>query len=161
MDSYIFTLLHVAISLTGILSGILVAWGLVTNRPLPELTAMFLLTTVATSVTGFFFHRDHITPGHVLGILSLLVLAPTIYGLYWGRLQGTWRGVYAVGAVVALYFNIFVLIVQSFQKIPVLHALAPTQSSEPAFAGTQGAALLLFIVIGILSFRRFRPDAFI
>jgi hypothetical protein len=160
MDSQIFTLFHVAISLAGILSGLIVANGLVTNRPMPLMTAIFLSTTVATSVTGFFFHRDHILPSHILGILSLLILAPAIYGLYLGRLRGAWRGVYIVGAVTALYFNVFVLIIQSFQKIPALHALAPTQTSEPAFAGTQGAAVLLFIVIGILSFKRFRPVIF-
>jgi hypothetical protein len=161
MDSHIFTLFHVAVSLIGILAGLVVAWGLLNNRSLPELTGVFLLATAATSVTGFLFHRDHILPAHILGVLSLLVLAPAIYGLYWGKLQGAWRGVYVIGAVVGLYFNVFVLIVQSFLKIPALHALAPTQSSEPAFAGSQAAALVLFIVIGILSFRRFHPEAYI
>ena len=160
MDSQIFTLFHVAISLAGILSGLVVAYGLTTNRPMPLLTAIFLITTVATSVTGFFFHRDHILPSHILGIISLLILAPAIYGLYAKKLQGAWRGVYVLGAVAGLYFNVFVLIIQSFQKIPVLHALAPTQSSEPAFAGAQGAALLLFVVIGFVAFRRFRASAF-
>ncbi|HWY60749.1 MAG TPA: hypothetical protein VNW15_02500 [Rhizomicrobium sp.] len=157
MDSQILTLSHVAISLVGILSGVIVAWGLITNRPLPGLTAIFLLTTVATSVTGFFFHRDHILPSHIVGLISLLLLAAAITGLYLRKLRGAWRGVYVVGAVASLYLNVFVLIVQSFLKIPALNALAPTQSSEPAFAGSQGAALLLFIVIGILSFKRFRP----
>jgi uncharacterized membrane protein len=160
MDSQIFTLFHVAISLAGILSGIIVAYGMVTNRLMPALTAIFLVTTVTTSVTGFFFHRDHLLPSHILGILSLLLLAPALYGLYLGKLRGAWRGVYIVGAVAALYFNVFVLIIQSFQKIPLLHALAPTQTSEPAFAGTQGAAVLLFIAVGILSFKNFRPVIF-
>lgn len=159
MDSQIFTLFHVAISLAGILSGLVVAWGLLENRRMPMLTAIFLVTTVATSVTGFFFHRDHILPSHILGIISLAVLAPALYGLYGKQLQGVWRGVYVLGAVAALYFNVFVLIIQSFQKIPALHVLAPTQSSEPAFAGAQGAALLLFLAIGFLSFKRFRPAA--
>jgi len=160
MDSQIFTLFHVAISLIGILSGVVVAWGLVTNRTLPGLTAVFLATTVATSVTGFFFHRDHILPSHVLGILSFLLLAVALYGLYLQKLRGVWRGAYVVCAVTSLYFNVFVLIIQSFQKIPVLHALAPTQSSEPAFAGTQGVALLVFVAVGYLSFRHFRPRPF-
>jgi len=160
MDSQIFTLFHVAISLVGILSGVIVAYGMVNNRSMPALTAIFLITTIATSVTGFFFHRDHILPSHILGILSLLLLAAACYGLYMRKLRGVWRGVYIGSAVAALYFNVFVLIIQSFQKVPVLHALAPTQSSEPAFAGTQGAAVLLFIVIGILSFKRFRPVIF-
>jgi hypothetical protein len=157
MDSALFTLFHVAISLIGILSGLLVAYGLVKDRPMPAMTAIFLITTVATSVTGFFFHRDHLLPSHILGIISLLVLAPAIYGLYVGKLKSAWRGIYVGGAVTGLYFNVFVLIIQSFQKIPALHALAPTQSTEPAFAAAQGLALLLFIAIGIVSFRRFRP----
>jgi hypothetical protein len=157
MDSSLLTLSHVAISLIGILSGLMVAYGLVKDRPMPAMTAIFLITTVATSVTGFFFHRDHLLPSHILGIISLLVLAPASYGLYVGKLKGAWRGIYVGGAVIGLYFNVFVLIIQSFQKIPVLHALAPTQSTEPAFAASQGVALLLFIAIGIVSFRRFRP----
>jgi hypothetical protein len=160
MDSQIFTLFHVAISLVGILSGLIVAYGLITDRKMPGLTAIFLLTTIATSVTGFFFHRDHILPSHILGIISLVLLAAALYALYLQNLRRGWRGVYIVGAVAALYFNVFVLIIQSFQKIPVLHALAPTQSTEPAFAASQGVALLLFIVIGALAFRRFRPAIF-
>ena len=160
MDSQVFTLFHVAISLVGILSGLVVAYGMVTDRTMPLMTAIFLLTTAATSVTGFFFHRDHILPSHILGIISLVVLIPAIYALYLQNLRRGWRSIYIVGAVAALYFNVFVLIVQSFQKIPALHALAPTASTEPAFAGSQGAALALFIFIGILAFRRFRPVIF-
>ena len=157
MDSPLFTLFHVAISLIGILSGAAVANGLIKGRDFPALTAIFLGTTVATSVTGFFFHRDHLLPSHILGILSLLILAPAIYGLYIGNLKGAWRGIYVAGAVTSLYFNVFVLIIQSFQKIPPLHALAPTQSTEPAFAAVQGAALILFVAIGIVSLRHFHP----
>jgi hypothetical protein len=157
MDSPVFTLFHVAISLLGILSGLLVAYGLVKDRPFPALTAIFLATTVATSVTGFFFHRDHLLPSHILGILSLLILAPAIYGLYVGKLRGAWRSIYVAGALVGLYFNVFVLIIQAFQKIPPLHALAPTQSTEPAFAAAQGAALIFFVALGIVSFRQFHP----
>jgi hypothetical protein len=157
MDSPLFTLFHVAISLVGILSGVAVAYGLIKDRSFPVLTALFLASTVATSVTGFFFHRDHLLPSHILGIISLLILAPAIYGLYIGQLRGAWRGIYVGGAVTALYFNVFVLIIQSFQKIPPLHALAPTQSTEPAFAATQGVTLILFVAIGIVSLRRFHP----
>ncbi len=161
MDSQILTLLHVAISLAGIVSGLVVAYGLVTDERMPILTAIFLVTTVATSVTGFvFFHRDQVTPGFILGVISLVVLAPTIYGLYLQNLRGIWRNIYIIGALAALYFNVFVLIVQSFQKIPALHALAPTQTSEPAFAIAQGAALALFVVTGILALKRFRPVIF-
>jgi hypothetical protein len=160
MDSQIFTLFHVVISLVGILSGLVVGYGLITDRRMPLLTAIFLVTTIATSVTGFMFHRDHIFPGHILGALSLLLLLPACYGLYLQNLRGIWRAVYIVGAVVGLYFNVFVLIVQAFLKIPALHALAPTGSTEPAFAGAQGLALLLFIGIGFLAFQRFRPVIF-
>jgi hypothetical protein len=159
MDSQIFTLFHVAISLIGILSGLIVAYGLITDQRMPFLTAIFLLTTVATSVTGFFFHRDHIMPGHILGVISLLVLLPAGYGLYLQNLRGFWRGTYIFGAVAGLYFNVFVLIAQGFMKIPALHALAPS-GSEPPFAAAQGVALLLFIVIGFMAFRRFRPVIF-
>jgi hypothetical protein len=159
MDSPLFTLFHVAVSLIGILSGLVVAYGLVKDRPMPGLTAIFLFTTVATSVTGFFFPRDHILPSHILGIISLVILAAALYGLYGAKLRGAWRGIYVGGALTALYFNVFVLIIQSFQKIPALNALAPTQSSEPAFAGAQGLALILFVAIGIVSFRRFHVAA--
>jgi hypothetical protein len=161
MDSQIFTLFHVAISLIAILCGLVVAYGLITDQRMPQLTAVFLVTTIATSVTGFFFHRDHILPSHILGILSLLLLLPATYGLYLQNLRSFWRPVYLVGAVAGLYFNVFVLIIQSFQKIPVLHALAPTQSTEPAFAATQGVALFLFLLIGFLAFKRFRPVIFV
>lgn len=160
MDSQIFTLFHVAISLAAILSGVIVAYGLVTDRPMPVLTAIFLVTTIATNVTGFFFHRDHILPSHILAVISLVLLVPATYALYLQNLRRGWRGVYIVGAVAGLYFNVFVLIIQSFQKIPMLHALAPTQSTEPAFAVSQGVALLLFIMVGVLAFRRFRPPIF-
>ncbi len=160
MDSQIFTLFHVIISLAGILSGVIVAYGLVTDRTMPVLTTIFLVTTIATSVTGFFFHRDHILPSHILAIISLLLLVPATYALYLQNLRRGWRGVYIVGAVASLYFNVFVLIIQSFEKIPLLHALAPTASTEPAFAASQGVALLLFIVIGVVAFRRFRPAIF-
>ena len=157
MDSQILLFSHVAISLIGIVSGLIVGFGLMTNRGLPVTTAIFLATTVLTSVTGFFFHRDHLMPGHILGAISLALLVPTIYGLYCAGLKGWWRGMYVVGAVACLYFNVFVLIIQAFLKIPAPHALAPTQTSEPAFAWAQGAALLLFVAIGVVSFRRFPP----
>jgi hypothetical protein len=160
MDSQAFTIFHVAISLIAIASGLIVIYGLLTGRRMPAMTALFLVTSVATSVTGFFFHRVHILPSHILGVLSLVDLAVTIPALYTFRLRGGWRAVYVVGAVIALYFNVFVLIAQSFLKVPFLHALAPTASTEPAFAGAQGAALAIFIVVAFLALRRFRPLAF-
>ena len=157
MDSQILILSHVAVSLAAIVSGLVVVYGLVSNRTMPGLTAFFLVTTVVTNVSGFFFHRDHLLPSHILAAISIALLIPTLYGVYGAHLRGAWRGIYVAGAVACLYVNVFVLIFQSFLKIPTLHALAPTESSEPAFAGAQGAALLLFILAGIVSFRNFRP----
>ena len=125
-------------------------------------TAIFLLFSVLTSVTGFvFFHRDTVTPAQITGVIALAVLVPTLYGLYLQNLRGIWRGVYILGAVISLYLNVFVLIIQSFQKVPFLHALAPTQSSEPAFAGAQAVTLLLFVALGFAAFKRFRPVIFL
>jgi hypothetical protein len=150
------TFLHVVISLLGILSGIAVMWGLVTAQRLDGWTATFLATTVATSVTGFiFFPFNGVTPGIVIGIISLVVLAVAIVARYRFRLVGSWRWIYVVTAVTALYFNVFVLIVQSFIKVPALHDLAPTQS-EPPFGIAQVLCLALFIAIGIAAVRRFR-----
>jgi len=120
------------------------------------MTLFFLVTTIATSVTGFFFHREQLLPSHIVGILSLVVLAVTVLALYTYRLRGIWRAVYVVGAVISLYLNVFVGVVQSFLKVPALHQLAP-QGNEPPFAIAQGVVLLLFIVLGFLAFKRFRP----
>jgi hypothetical protein len=126
-----YTLLHVAISLVGIATGLVVLlYGFLKAKDLRGWTAAFLWTTVLTSVTGFGFPIVKFTPGLALGIISLVVLAPTIYAYYARNMAGRWRLVYVIGSVVALYLNVFVLVVQSFQKIPPLHALAPTQSAS-------------------------------
>jgi hypothetical protein len=153
-----FTFVHVLISLAGIASGFVVLFGLLTANRLPTWTAIFLATTAATSVTGYFFPREHILPSHIVGAISLVVLAVAIYALYSRHLAGAWRGVYVVGAVIALYLNFFVLIVQSFLKVPALHVLAPN-GSEPPFLIAQSAALLAFILLGIFAVHRFRPAA--
>src|SRR6266404_2107877 len=127
----IYTLIHVAISLVGIFSGFVVLLGLLSGKRLDGWTALFLTTTVATSVTGFFFPVHHFMPSHVVGIISLIVLAVAIYARYNRALAGGWRKTYVIGAVIALYLNVFVGIVQAFQKVPALKALAPTQT-EPA-----------------------------
>jgi hypothetical protein len=132
----IFTLIHVIISLIGIASGFVVLSGMLSAKPLPGWTSLFLITTILTSVTGFFFPFHGITPGIIIGIISLVVLAVTLYALYARRLAGVWRKVYVITALFALYMNFFVFIVQSFEKIPALRALAPTQA-EPPFAITQ------------------------
>jgi len=151
-----FTLFHVIISLIGIGSGLVVVFGLLTAKRLKNWTAIFLVTTVLTSATGFLFPFHGFKPSYAVGILSLIVLAVAIVALYAGHLAGAWRWIYVVTAVIALYFNVFVLVAQSFDKVPALKALAPTQS-EPPFAIAQLIVLVIFIVLGILSVRRFRP----
>jgi len=156
MDSQAFTLFHVAISLIGILSGLIVLYGLLTVNRMAGMTAIFLITTAATSVTGFFFPRDHILPSHITGIIALIVMIPTLYALYAKHLGGAWRRVYVIGAVISLYLNVFVLVVQLFLKVPALHEVAPT-GSEPPFVAAQAFVLVAFIVLGFLAVRRFHP----
>jgi hypothetical protein len=152
----IYTYIHVGISLLAIASGFIVLVGMLAARPLDRLTAFFLATTVMTSLTGFGFPMEHgFTPGLAIGAVSLVVLALAIYARYARHLSGAWRRVYVVTAVIALYFNVLVLIVQSFMKVPALKSLAPTQS-EPPFVATQVAALVAFLVLGTLATIRFR-----
>ncbi|MBS0630439.1 MAG: hypothetical protein JSS11_00885 [Verrucomicrobia bacterium] len=153
-----FTLFHVALSLVGIITGFVVAFAMLSSRSNPRMVAVFLWTTLLTSVTGFFFPFHSFTPAIGVGILSILLLAPVFYALYSRKLAGSWRWIYVIGSLVALYFNFFVLIVQSFLKIPALHALAPT-GQEPPFAATQGLALIGFIVLIVLATKRFHPSA--
>jgi hypothetical protein len=152
-----FTLIHVVISLVAIVSGFVVLFGLIAGKRLDGWTGLFLATTVATSVTGFGFPIHGFTPGLGLGVISLLVLAVAIFARYARQLTGVWRRVYVVAAVAALYFNFFVLIVQSFQKVPALKALAPTQTELP-FALAQLVALVAFIVLGSQATIRFREQ---
>jgi hypothetical protein len=144
------------LSLVGIATGLVGAWGLLGARPLPGWTGVFLATTVLTSVTGYFLPADRILPSHIVGAISLVLLALALAALYKYRLTGAWRWIYVSTAVAALYLNVFVLVFQAFLKVPALNALAPTQS-EPAFKLTQGVVLLAFIAIAILAVRRFHP----
>jgi hypothetical protein len=153
-----FTFVHVAISLMGILSGLVVLFGLLGGERLDRCTAVFLITTVATSVTGFMFPFHGITPGDVVGILSLVVLAVAILARYGRHLAGGWRRTYVISAVIALYLNVFVLVVQLFEKVPALKAMAPTQS-EPPFKITQVVVMTIFIVLGIFAVKGFRDQA--
>ncbi len=153
MDTY--TFVHVALSLIGIAAGIIVLFGWLADVRLPGWTALFLSTTVLTSVTGFGFPFSTLLPSHIVGIISLIVLAVALYALYGAHLSGAWRWIYLVTATIALYLNVFVLIVQAFIKIPALNALAPTQAEAP-FVATQGAALVAFVVLALLASRRFR-----
>ena len=151
-----FTFLHVLISLVGIASGLIVLERFFRNRTLGVSNVVFLTTTILTSVTGFLFPFKAFGPPHVVGVISLVVLAIALFALYAGNLVGPWRWIYVCTAILALYLNVFVAVVQSFDKIGRLRALAPT-GSEPPFAITQGVVLVLFIVLGIIALMRFRP----
>ena len=152
-----FTLIHVVISLIGILSGFVVLFGMLAGKRFNGWTGVFLATTTATSVTGFFFPFHGLTPALMLGVISLVVLAVAIFARYERNLAGAWRNTYVISAVLALYLNVFVLIVQSFLKIPALKEIAPTQN-DPPFKLTQLVVLVTFIALGIVAAIRFRND---
>jgi hypothetical protein len=152
-----FTTLHVIISLIGIASGFIVLYGLFSVKKLAAWTALFLATTVLTSVTGFFFPATAVLPSHIVGVISLVVLAIAIFALYGRHLAGAWRWIYVVTAVIALYLNTFVGVVQAFQKLAFLKPLAPTQS-EPPFLVAQIAVLAIFVLAGILTVRKYHPE---
>jgi hypothetical protein len=151
-----FTYLHVFLSLVSIGAGIFIIYGLLTSRRLSILTSLFLVTTVATSLTGFLYPFNGVTPGIILGILSMIVLVLAIVALYVKKLAGPWRGTYVVSVMLAYYFNFFVLIAQSFDKVSALHAIAPSQKS-PGFGITQLAVLLIFILLTSRAFKKFHP----
>lgn len=152
------TFVHVVLSLIGILTGFVVVYGLLSSKRMDGWTALFLASTVATSVTGFFFPFHGITPGDVFGILSLIVLPIAMFARYGRNLAGGWRRTYVITAMIALYLNVFILIVQLFEKVPALKALAPTQS-EPPFKVTQLVVLVLFVVLTIAAAKRFRDES--
>lgn len=155
MNLQTFTLVHVLISLAGIASGLVVMYGFLTNKRLEGWTLVFLTTTALTSLTGFLFPFKGMTPAIMLGIISLPVLAIAIVTRY--PLHLAWRKTYVTTACVALYFNVFVLVVQSFEKIPGLRAIAPTQK-EPPFAIAQIAVLVLFVAMTALAVKKFHPE---
>lgn len=152
-----FTLVHILISLAGIASGFGVLAGLLSQKLFRRWIAVYLVTTIATSITGFFLPFNGITPAVIVSIISLVVLALAVYALYGQKLNGWWRSIFILTSVFALYLNCFVLIVQTFQKNPALAAIAPTQT-EPPFAISQLALLIAFIVLGITALRRFRNE---
>jgi hypothetical protein len=152
-----FTLFHVVLSLVGIASGFVVVYGLIASKRLDGWTSLFLWTTVATSVTGFLFPFHQFLPSHGVGIVSLIVLALAILARYRFRLAGGWRRTYVIAAVIALYLNVFVLIVQLFMKVPSLKAIAPTQS-EPPFQVSQLIALLVFAVLATRAAMKFHGE---
>src|ERR1700730_2654376 len=157
MILHVYTIIHTLISLVGIFTGLVVLFGLLTGKRLDGWATWVLITTVATSVTGFGFPLHHFGAPHVVGVISLIVLAGAIFARYPRQLAGRWRWIYVVTAMIALYLNVFVGVVQAFQKIPALNAMAPTQT-EPPFKLTQLVVLALFAVLTIVAAIRFRPE---
>ena len=157
MSTATYTFLHVLLSLIGIGSGLVVVFGLLTGKLLDRWTAIFLVTTALTSITGFGFPFDHLLPSHIVAIMSLVALAFVIPARYMFHLAGAWRWVYVIGSAVALYFNVFVLVVQSFEKVAALKALAPTQK-EPPFVVAQLLVLLIFATLTLFAIVRFHPE---
>jgi uncharacterized membrane protein len=153
-----FTFIHVLLSLIGIAAGFVVALGLLTGQRLAGWTLLFLATTILTSATGFGFPFTGLKPSYLVGLVSLIILAIAVYALYARKLERTWRAIYVVTALAALYLNVFVLIAQAFAKIPTLKELAPTQS-EPPFLISELVLLIIFIGLGVVSTRRFYPAA--
>jgi hypothetical protein len=150
-----YTTVHVIISLIGIASGFIVLFGLLRGTLFTRWNSLFLITTVLTSVTGFGFPNTKVTPGIILGILSLIALAIAIFALYARHLNGVWRRTYTITAMIALYFNVFVLVAQLFEKVPAIHALAPTQTEAP-FKIAQLLLLVLFAIFISAAARKFR-----
>jgi hypothetical protein len=159
MSVHTFTVIHVLISLVGIVAGVIVAFGMVQGKHLPGWTATALLFLILTSVTGFFFPNPTFTPAQGVGIISLVILAVALVALYVLHLKGLWRWIYVVTATIAIYFDCFVGVIQAFQKIDFLHALAPTQSTEPTFVVAQLIVLVVFVVLGYGALKRFHPHA--
>ena len=152
-----FTFIHVVISLVGIMTGFIVVALMLASAPIAGWNAFFLVSTILTSVTGYFFPFDKgLTPAHIVGAISLVALAVAVFAIYGKKLAGPWRGIYVASAVFALWLKFFVGIVQSFGKFAYLNKFAPT-GSEPPFAVTQGLLLVLFIILGIAAVRRYRP----
>jgi hypothetical protein len=158
MSLGVFTLVHTVISLVAIALGFVVTYGIVTSNRMPTVTAWFLLLTIVTSASGYLFPVTGILPSHIVGAISLALLAVAVVALYNFKLHGIWRPVYVVTALLALWFNVFVLFIQLFVKFPAFAALAPKQT-EPPFLAVQGATLAFFVVMIVLGLKRFRPAA--
>ena len=154
------TLVHTVISIVAITAGLVVVGGLIAGARIDGWTGIFLVTSVLTSVTGFFFPFTKLLASHNIGIISLIILPLVIAARYWKHLAGPWRGTYVVGSVLVLYLNFFVLIVQLFRRIPALIVAAPKQT-EPPFVLTQLLILALFAWLGFAAFRRFRPQSIV
>ena len=154
------TLIHTAISLIAIVTGLLALASMLKGQTPVTLTGIFLGLTVLTSVTGFLFHNEHVTPGMIVGAISLIVLAVALFAYYGQHLAGRWRTAYVITATVALYLNCFVLVIQSFIKVPPLHALAPAiPPAGPIFGAVQGVVLIAFLVAGWMAVKAGRTAA--
>ena len=151
------TFFHVLISLIGILTGIIAVLGMIAGKRLDGWTVVFLVTTALTSITGFFFPFHKLLPSHILGVISLFVLAFAIPARYVKHLAGAWRKVYAITASIALWLNVFVLVAQLFMKVPALHAMAPN-GNEPPFLISQVVVMAVFVVLTIAAAIKFRPE---
>ena len=150
------TLFHVIVSLIAIVSGIGVAYGLIVSRRYERCTFVYMVSTIVTLLTGFFFPYHGFTPAIGIGILCTLIFIPTAIARYTFHMNGIWRPVFIVGSLVLFFFNSLVLIVQSFQKIPALNAFAPN-GNEPPIMVAQAALLVVFLIVGFFSVRRFHP----
>ena len=148
-----FTALHVAISLIGIAAGLIALLAQARGYFLARMHAVFLVTTLLTSLTGFLFPFGGFTPAIGVGVLSVLVLAVALCALYGFARRGRARIAYAVSAPAALWLNLFVLVVQGFLKVPALNALAPT-GSEPPFLAAQGLLLVAMTIMAAAIIRR-------
>lgn len=157
-DLPMFTLIHIVISVLGIITGLVVVGGLMAGARLQGWTTFFLVATLLTSVTGFGFPLTKVAAPHIVGAVSLVVLAVCLAARYWKRMEGRWRAAYVVTAVTALYLNVLVLVVQLFAKTPALVQLAPTQQETP-FKMTQGLVFVLFMALGWAALRGFRLES--
>ena len=158
IPTHLFLQIHVALSLIALVAGLIVLYGLLKGRAYGGWTALFLVTTILTSVTGFPLPPFGFDPPRMVGILSLALLGVAVAGYYLFHLAGAWRWIYVVTAIAALYLDAFVGVVQAFAKIPSLHELAPTQS-EPPFVVAQVAVLAFFVILGFVAARKFHPAA--
>lgn len=156
-----FVTVHVIISLVAIVAGLIVMYEMLVSKRVSGLTGIFLLFTILTSATGFLIPpllSEKLLPSHAIGIVSLVLLAIACLALYGAKLSGMWRWIYALTALVSLYLNVFVLVIQSFLKIPALSAVAPgNPPAGPVFAIVQGIGLVFFVVVIVGAIRRFRP----
>ncbi len=153
MDPAALLVPHVAISLIGIVAGVIVIRDFLRSRFQAPAIWIFLICTALTSLGGYLFHRDHVLPSHVVGAVALVVMLPTWLAWWPFRLFGAWKRTFVIGATISEWLNVFVLVAQFFTKIPFLHALAPN-GAGPVFAAVQGIVLLVFVAIGVVAWRR-------